>query len=349
MKKITLYTTADKRPDFIPLQHRSLKRFLKDEYEFVVLNNALDSKSRREEISSICKELGIRCVDVRKEARLSVIGEQKVFTWLGSYRNANVGTAYPIKWAWDMMIDENKDNLFAIIDSDMFLCRDISFSEEMGDNDASIIIQHRGLEDKRQRADVTYIWNAFCIFDPSRIPALKEMNWDCGIIPKTFINGYSVDVGGYIHYWLQENNLKFKHITELAVHKFNQIDDNSYYLEGTLNGNYHYSFEYEKGSRKTSGYKSYERDWQPGDKVLPHLPFGYEETLMQKTINCFETYLLDKQTYPSPTFIGFIEFESEGTENRPFIIHSKAGSGYMKFGDEYGKLKLQFIEKTLGL
>lgn len=348
MKKITFYTTADKRPDFIPLQYKSLKRFVKDDYELVVLNNALDSKKRREEIFSICKKLNIRCVGVEKHKKLKKIGGQKVFTIFGSYRNANVGTAYPIKWAWNMMIEENKDSLFAIIDSDMFICRDICFNQEMGNVDGSLIIQYRGLQNKRSTAQVKYIWNAFCIFNPSQIPNLKEMNWDCGIIKKYFINGHAVDVGGYIHYWLKKHNFSYKHISEFAIHSFKQINNQEFYLEGTLNGNYHYSFEYNKNTKTASSFKSYESNWNEDDFVLPHLSQNYKDILIRKTIEYFETYLLNKQSYPSPTFIGFIEFEGSA-ENRPFIIHSKAGSGYMGFGEEYGKLKLEFIRKTLNL
>ncbi len=347
--KITLYTSADKRPDFIPLQYRSLKRFLKDDYEFVVLNNALDSKSRREEISRICQELGIRCIEVKKDPRFSVIGKQKVFTWLGSYRNANVGTAYPIKWAWKKMIDDNKDGLFAIIDSDMFLCREVSLIEETGNKDASFIIQYRGLEDGRKSASVTYIWNAFCIFNPSKIPALKEMNWDCGIIKESYINGYSVDVGGYIHPWLKDHKISFKHISELALHHYDQISGDTYYIEATLNGNYHFSFVYDRRDHSTSDFTSYETGWKQGDMILPHIPSDHEHILMQKAVAYFEEYIFEKQTYPSPTFLGFLEFGTGELENKPFILHSKAGSGYMGFGDEYGKLKLQFIEKTLNI
>jgi len=347
--KITIYTIADKRPDFITVQHESLKKFLKDDYELVVLNNALDSKSRREEISTICKNLDIRCIEVKKDLRFMVIGKQKVFTWLGSYKNANVACAYPIKWAWEMMCEENKGGLFAVMDSDMFLCRPISLADEVGEQDASFIIQYRGLEDGRKKASVTYIWNAFCIFNPEKIPNIKDMNWDCGIIKKSFINGHTVDVGGYIHPWLQQNNISFKHISEYALHKFEALENGRFYLEATLNGNYHFSFEYDPRNKITSNYKCYEGGWQQGDMILPHFPTDYESVLKQKIIGYFETYILDKQSYPSPTFIGFLEFEDMGTENKPFIIHSKAGSGYMGFGAEYGKLKLDFIKKTLDI
>jgi len=173
------------------------------------------------------------------------------------------------------------------------------------------------------------------------------MNWDCGIIKKAYINGYSVDVGGYIHPWLEKYKITYRSITELALYKYNTLEDGRFYLEATLNGNYHYSFEYDAKNKDTSHFKSFERGWMHGDIILPHLPSHYEGILIKKTIGYFETYIKDKQTYPAPTFLGFIEFESDTLENKPFIFHNKAGSGYMGFDKEYGKLKLDFIKKIL--
>ena len=43
MKKITIYTAADKRPDFIHLQYETLKKYIKDDFEYIIFNNAIDS------------------------------------------------------------------------------------------------------------------------------------------------------------------------------------------------------------------------------------------------------------------------------------------------------------------
>lgn len=345
MKKITFYTLADKRPDFIPLQCASLNRYVQDEYEYVVINNAIDSKIRRKEIADICRELGIRCVDVQKDKRFSRIGGERVFSLFGAYRNPNVACAYPIAWAWDMMINENVDGLFSLIDSDMFICRDVSFNEEVGNSAGAAIVQYRGPQDGRRAFDVTYLWNAFFVFNPSLIPDLKQMQWDCGVV-----NEHPVDVGGFVHHWLaQHPDFSYRHISEFAIHKFHQVEGARFHIEGTLNGNYHFSFEYDRDTKATAEFKSYETGWQTGNFVLPHLPAGYEDLLMRKTVAYFETYILDKQSYPAPTFIGFLEFDNASPDAQPFIIHSKAGSGYMGFGHEYGKLKLQFIEQTLNL
>jgi hypothetical protein len=175
------------------------------------------------------------------------------------------------------------------------------------------------------------------------------MQWDCGIVKSGFVEGYSVDVGGCIHHWLKDHSIRFRHISELAIHHFDDKGGGVFYLEATLNGNYHFGFEYDRASGDTSGYRSYEFGWKQDDLVLPHLPKAYESTLIKKTVGYFEDYILGKQSYPAPTFLGFLEFDSPTPDNRPFIIHSKAGSGYMGFGEEYGKIKLAFIKRSIGL
>jgi hypothetical protein len=349
MKKITIYTLADKRPDFIAVQHASFKKFIKDEYEFIVLNNAMGSRKRTEEIYRICEELHIKCIKVKKDRKFNIIGKQKSIGWTGTYTNPNVACAYPIKWAWEEMCEYNKDKLFMLIDSDMFIRRDISFSNEMEGYDAALWMQYRGLSEKRTKASVTYFTNGICIFDPSKIKNIKEMNWDCGIIKKAFVNGYAVDVGGYIYTWLKENNLKIKHVSEYAIYSYKIKENDIIWLECAQNGNYYYSFEYNRKDKTTSNYVCHEIGWQADDAIFPHFPPDFEGILKQKIIKYFEEFILDKQTYPLPTFLGFMEFETFNEKIDPFIIHIKAGSGYVGFDENYRKLKFDFVKKSLNI
>lgn len=63
--KITIATLANKRPDFIELQYRSILQYVKDEQiEYVVFNNAFDDRCRFNAIEDICHTLGVRSVAV---------------------------------------------------------------------------------------------------------------------------------------------------------------------------------------------------------------------------------------------------------------------------------------------
>lgn len=347
-KPLTIYTLADKRPDFIRVQYDSFKKYLKDDYDYVIINNAIDSPSRQEEITKIAFQLDLKCIKVRFDANLVRVGG-RVAIKDGKYTDGNLACAYPIKWAWRTICQSNIERLVVFIDSDMFVARKVSFAEELGDADAAFMIQYRGLEKNRTKALISYPWNGICIFDPQKIPDLREMKWDCGWIRTSLFHSEPVDVGGFANDWLKKHPIKVRPISEYAIYNFKKLGPNKIWLESVLCGNFHFSFTYDQRDRITSNFHCYEPGWQTGDGILPNFPKEYLETLLQKTINYFERYVLDKQTYPKPPILGLIEFESFNPNPNPFIIHHKGGQGYLVFSKRYGNLKLAFIKKTLGL
>ena len=56
---INIYTFADKRPDFIQLQFESLKKFISNNFEYHVFNNA-SNPNLESQINSICQQLKIK-------------------------------------------------------------------------------------------------------------------------------------------------------------------------------------------------------------------------------------------------------------------------------------------------
>jgi hypothetical protein len=270
-----------------------------------------------------------------------------VFSFLGFYTNPNVACAYPIKYFWEKMCVDNSDSVFVIIDSDMFLCNEISFTDQITNNELACILQYRGLSKNKDHATVSYIWNGICVFD-GKDKRLQNINWDCGVIKKAFIEDYAVDVGGYSHFWIKENNPQIKHISEYAIREFVISENNTVFISASLNGCYNYTFEYE---RTTKDYKNVTVEGlspSEAEYVLPHFEHDFKKTLIQKTIQYFEYFILEKNP-PIPTFLGLIEFETYTEQVNPFIIHMKAGSGYMGFGNHYTAIKFNFIQSLLGV
>jgi hypothetical protein len=348
MKKVTIYTIADKRPDFIPVQYETFKKFIKDDYEYVVVDNAIDSKKRSRAIEKTCKNLGVRYLKVRVDRGLMKESGQVATTLIGTYKNGSIGAGYAFNFVWKQICNENQGKIFVLIDSDMFLTRPISWNEELGEKDAAFVYQYRGIEEDGNNPKVVYPWNALCIFNPDKIPNLKEMNWNSGVSKRDYIEGYAVDTAGYIHYWMKENKINVRHISEYAIHNWKKKGD-TVWIDAVLNGNFHYSFEYSLASRAYSNFQVNNSGWQKftAEKILPHFPENFDKILILKTIKYFEKFLLGKQTYPDPSFIGFLEFETFNENIDPVTIHSKAGSGYMGFDQKYATEKLDFIEKTL--
>lgn len=344
MSKITIYTTADKRPEFIELQFKSFKKYLKDDYKYVVINNAISSKTRRDEINKICNELGIECWKVTKDKKKNIIGQQKAMSFLGFYKNPNVATEYPIKLFWEKMITDNADSSFVIIDSDMFISSPISFEKEVSESDLASIIHYRGLSSDKRSAAVSYIWNGICVFTPAK-KNLLDFNWDCGLIKKAYVNNFPVDVGGYSHYWLNERRPKIRHMTEYTIRTF-KITGDKVELSAVLNGCYSYSFSYDVNTKEWSDYLVENMPIE-NSETLPHLPNDFKDILIKKTINYFEKFILNKPHCPDPIFLAFVEFENFKETPNDFVIHMKAGSGYVGFDSDYYNLKFNFIKDIL--
>lgn len=64
--KTLITTQAYNRPDFIEMQHKTFKKFVLDEYEYVVFNDAPDQHMANQ-ITDTCNRLGIRCIRVPQE------------------------------------------------------------------------------------------------------------------------------------------------------------------------------------------------------------------------------------------------------------------------------------------
>src|SRR5574344_114916 len=192
MSKVKIYTWADKAPEFIYKQYETLKRFVKDEdWEFIVFNNVPFPKvDRQKKIKKICKELGIKCLDVRFRSFVS---------------GASYITAYGITWAYHRFFRWQKDTIQVLLDSDMVLLKDINFEEYLADNDICAIHQ--------QRQHVDYLWNGFIVMRAAKLPDKFFIKFGC-----KKIDGNSTDTGGKLYYWLKRNpNLKIKYVPHIRL------------------------------------------------------------------------------------------------------------------------------------
>ena len=69
---IKIYTYSHNRPDLIEPQYESMKRHIKDDFEFIVFNNERAGSNpfsgykpeRIQEINDVCESLGIQCLRV---------------------------------------------------------------------------------------------------------------------------------------------------------------------------------------------------------------------------------------------------------------------------------------------
>src|SRR5579872_6833786 len=103
--KVLIMTYVHSRPDFIELHHKTFKAFLKDDYEYVVFNDAPNS-SMSLAMEQTCARLGIRCFRVPPHHPSRETASSRHVD--GIHFSLNT-------------IGFNHNGIVAIIDADMFL------------------------------------------------------------------------------------------------------------------------------------------------------------------------------------------------------------------------------------
>jgi hypothetical protein len=143
--EINIVTLAYNRPDFIELQLKSLKKYVKD-FTYTVFDNAPDDSVKDE-----CERLGVKCVPIKI---------------LGSDPSLVVGKSLNAMWE---TLQHAKGQLM-YIDSDMFLTGELP---DMKDYDFAFVPQTRP-------NDVLYPWTGLMLFNMDTLPAPGDLTWEVG-------------------------------------------------------------------------------------------------------------------------------------------------------------------------
>jgi len=200
---VLVITHAYLRPDFIEIQDKTFKKFLKDDYEFIVFNDARN-QSLRKEITAICNKLNLRCIEIPQ-----AIHDRPYLKRFPheDRNNACARCANVVQYSLNEL-GFKYNGLVAIIDSDMFLIKDFSIANFMANHDIAGIPQSRG--------NIHYLWNGIVFFNMNTLPDKETMDFNCGII-----NGNPVDVGGYTYYYFQKHpEVRKKEINLTYPHNF---------------------------------------------------------------------------------------------------------------------------------
>lgn len=190
-EKALIFTYAYNRPDFIEMQYKTFKKFLKDEYDFWVFNDA-SNESMQHQIEAMCHTYGITCIRIPQE----IHNRPYLYRWPGenfndpAVRNSNV-----VQYSLDKYGFDHK-GILLLLDSDMFLIRDLHLSEYMQNYDLAGVPQWRSLNG----TTVTYLWIGLVFLKPDRLPNVRSLNFNCGLI-----GDIHVDTGGQTHHYLVNN------------------------------------------------------------------------------------------------------------------------------------------------
>lgn len=217
MSKVKIYTLANITPELLYKQYESMKKFIQDDdWEFIVLNNtAIITPDRRVRIKKICKELNLKCQDVRFRSFVS---------------GASYITGWSLTWLFHRFCRWEKDTIHVMIDSDMFFIKDFNFNEYLGDNDVVGVHQRRG--------KIDYLWNGIIVFKGGELPDKNRFD-----LRLTTIDGERTDCGGRSYHWLKRNpSLKIRwieHTCHNDVSKNNLLPEN---LRADYNPKFNFQF-----------------------------------------------------------------------------------------------------------
>ena len=190
-EKVLIFTYSYNRPDFIEIHDKTFRKFLKDEYEFVVFNDA-SNEGMCDKINQTCEKLGIRCIRIPQGIHQLPYLER----WEGEdFNHAAVRNSNVVQYSLDTL-GFYHDGIVALFDSDLFLVRDFSIVDFLKGYDAGGVPQSRSKNGK----DIEYMWIGLAFLNMSTIENKEVINFNCGRV-----EDISVDAGGHTYYFLTSN------------------------------------------------------------------------------------------------------------------------------------------------
>jgi len=192
---IHIFTSVVNRPDFAILQNQLFKKFLKNEYQFHIVDDSVE-ESVSGQFELICNQSGFSYY--RKPERAVQL-------------NPAQSCADTVQWTYDNIIRKNHcDDIVLFLDSDMFLIDEFDIEEYMKDEIISGLPQVRG--------HVTYMWNGIMFFN---MPKIEDKNID---FSDGVIEGQMTDVGGMTYWYFKKNSIQMKETNVEYPTHYNDID-----------------------------------------------------------------------------------------------------------------------------
>ena len=322
---VKIYTIANKRPDFIEIQYNTIKNNIKDaQYEYVVVNNANTNYTLKTAIESECDKLNIRTITAEHPAGINLDDPSK-----------SVGSALSYLFK-NHVIPEDKENIVVIIDSDMFLTKNINIKRFMGKNDIAYIPQYR--------PNIKYIWTGFFIINCANID-ISNIDFSSGEI-----NGHSVDVGGFTHYFLKENDPKTIYLEFWNIIDIEKTGVSRTY-KTTLNGNAAVNFTLDN-MNNVINFNFLERI-NYTDKLFEYETGSenYKKYYVDNILYAEKLYKSEEWKSKSDSILYFEYIKSANKKmDSSFILHYKSGSNYGDHSNEhYNEMKTEHIKGLLNL
>jgi hypothetical protein len=224
--KVRIYSSHCSRSDYILFQYTSIQKHVKDEIEYIVINdgqneptvsNFMNPKCR-DEIEEICRQLKIQCIplDPTLHRNRNLLYPKKVHPICENYSQRAADACQFI-----LRDSLSFEGIVCILDSDNFFNKDISLNDAMEGYTLSYI--------PSVRQGIHHMWNNLVIYKPHELPNLHELNFDLGNLP-----GNPLDTGGMTYEYLlkYKSSLKIRiiEITNILLDQGKPLEDKTSYL-----------------------------------------------------------------------------------------------------------------------
>lgn len=195
--KVLVITPVYNRPDFIEMQYKTFKKFLKDDYEFKVFNDA-DNPVMEQEIKNMCARYGVECIRVPQN-RHNV--NPLCYRAVASFRHGE-----SLQFAFEEYAFKH-DDIVLLLDSDVFLIHDLNVHEFMGDADVYGFADHQ------------MFFPQLCIMDMPKLNNREAINFRADFLP----DGHFMDVSCFNEFYTKDHPEMKKKIGSLfwGIHNNN--------------------------------------------------------------------------------------------------------------------------------
>jgi hypothetical protein len=201
-KEIKIITTVSAWPEAIEYQAKLIKKFCRDEYEFIaIIDTGLKphysnmwNKSTHQQAQEIAYKYCHSVVEMPQnlhQDRLHLFPN----TLEIKGNKPSLRTADSCQYAWHYLNKLNAKKAI-LIDSDMFPVASFSFQDLVGEKYIGAVKQLR----KNSEKQIEYLWNGIIAADFESLPNLHEISFDAGLQ-----GGLPTDTGGASHSWVAEN------------------------------------------------------------------------------------------------------------------------------------------------
>lgn len=314
--RLLIATIAHKRPDFLELQYRNFQSHIPCNWDFLVINNAVDNAEQFHQINAVAR------------ARNLLVHEMPFGI---PYADPVPACAIPMNALFQVAKKLSGYDALCVIDSDMFFVSSLNLDAVMKGKPFSFVPQYR------HDCQTYYPWNGlvFLTWD-----FLQQNDFDWMPLPGT-------DVGGSLNTLLARNAPDaFSFLEMWNIYDLTPGPTRDYFTH--LNGNLKVRFTrdpkdaftiYEFDQRMISNTRCfpYEREQR-----------NYLEYYVRNILKVEEFMHHYQLAFPRPTYFDLLSYDSFESEKDFFVFHYKSGSNYQPWATaEYNELKTRELEKLL--